>query len=283
MKFKFLFTPFFLAFIFLKCNSFTVSQDDVVARVGNNYFYRSDLESSLEKSLSMQDSLVKTNSIINDWARGILLQERSLVNLSETKIASLEQLVEEYRIDVFSNAYKAFVIKASLDTIVSDEEVLSFFDSNKSIFRLNQPLYQIRYIKIPFDNVDRSTIKKRFRLFSEDDRKFLDSLTYQFSSYFLNEKAWISKSELFNKLPFLNNDNLKQYIKKSQFFEVKDSLGLYLLQVQDFIERNEIAPIEHIQPTIQNIILNKRKREFLNQFNTEILQDAIKTKKLEIY
>lgn len=283
MKFKFLFTPIFLAFIFLKCNSFTVSQDDVVARVGNNYFYRSDLESSLEKSLSMQDSLVKTNSIINDWARGILLQERSLVNLSETKIASLEQLVEEYRIDVFSNAYKAFVIKASLDTIVSDEEVLSFFDSNKSIFRLNQPLYQIRYIKIPFDNVDRSTIKKRFRLFSEDDRKFLDSLTYQFSSYFLNEKAWISKSELFNKLPFLNNDNLKQYTKKSQFFEVKDSLGLYLLQVQDFIERNEIAPIEHIQPTIQNIILNKRKREFLNQFNTEILQDAIKTKKLEIY
>ena len=85
------------------------------------------------------------------------------------------------------------------------------------------------------------------------------------------------------KLPFLDNKNLNKYIKKSQFFEVKDSLDLYLFTVEDFVKSDEIAPIEYITPTIQNIILNKRKREFLIQFNREILQDAIKTKKLEIY
>lgn len=274
---------FFLLVFFTQCTQFTVNQDEVVARVGNAYLYRSDLVNRLEKSLSIQDSLVKVNGIINDWARDILIHERSLINLSESKISSLERLIEEYEMDIFSNAYKEFVVKASLDTIVSDSEIQTFFDVNKSIFKLNQPLYRIRFIKLPIDNNERYEITKRFRLFSEDDRSFLDSLSYQFSESFLNEKVWISKSELFEKLPFLNNKNLKQYIKKSQFFEVKESLELYLFVVKDFVGRNENAPIEYIEPTIQNIILNKRKREFLKQFNREILQDAIKSKKLEIY
>ena len=269
--------------MFIACKQFNVAQDDVVARVGNHYLYQSDLENLMIKSLSIQDSLVKVKGIINDWARDILLHERSLINLSDSKIKSLDMLVAEYEIDIFSNAYNEFVIKASLDTIVSDSEVQSFYDSNKAIFKLNHPLYRVRFIQLPLDHVRRKEITKRFRLFNDDDRQFLDSLSYQFSEYFLNDTVWISKNYLFNKSSFLNNDNLSKYIKKSQFFEVKDSLEVYLFVAKDYIGRNEFAPIEYIDPTIKNIILNKRKLEFLKQFNKEILQDAIKSKKLEIY
>ena len=283
MKFKIVATIFLLPLMFIACKQFNVAQDDVVARVGNHYLYQSDLENLMIKSLSIQDSLVKVKGIINDWARDILLHERSLINLSDSKIKSLDMLVAEYEMDIFSNAYNEFVIKASLDTIVSDSEVQSFYDSNKAIFKLNHPLYRVRFIQLPLDHVKRKEITKRFRLFNDDDRQFLDSLSYQFSEYFLNDTVWISKNYLFNKSSFLNNDNLSKYIKKSQFFEVKDSLEVYLFVAKDYIGRNEFAPIEYIDPTIKNIILNKRKLEFLKQFNKEILQDAIKSKKLEIY
>ena len=47
--------------------------------------------------------------------------------------------------------------------------------------------------------------------------------------------------------------------------------------------RNEIAPLSHINPTLKQILLNKRKLETMRQFNNDILEEAIQNKTLEIY
>ena len=74
-----------------------------------------------------------------------------------------------------------------------------------------------------------------------------------------------------------------RYLKSKRFFEIEDSIDLYLIFVKEVRRRNEIAPLSHINPTLKQILLNKRKLETMRQFNNDILEEAIQNKTLEIY
>jgi hypothetical protein len=86
-----------------------------------------------------------------------------------------------------------------------------------------------------------------------------------------------------SEISFLNQENVVKYLKKSQFFRVEDSLGVYLLYIDDVIKKGETAPKIILESTITNIILNQRKLKFTKQFEKDIIQDAIKSKTYETY
>ena len=85
------------------------------------------------------------------------------------------------------------------------------------------------------------------------------------------------------EMRFLNQENATKYLKKSQFFRVEDSLGVYLLYIDNMIKKGETAPKIILESTIKNIILNQRKLKFTKQFEKDIIQDAIKSKTYETY
>ena len=158
-----------------------------------------------------------------------------------------------------------------------------FLNNNKEIFRLKAPLFKVRYIHVPPYNVDKEKIKLSFQRFNYDDRVFLDSLSYQFSTYLLSDSLWINKNNLISKVSFLNQNNFDRLIKKSKFYNIEDTLGVYLFFIKDLLEEGELAPNEIFTSKIKNIILNKRKQELIKQFEKDILQDAIKSKTFEKY
>ena len=276
----------FLLILFLfsvSCNQFKVSKEEVIARVGSVYLYRTDLEKELDLFINKDDSILKTRNFIDQWARNQIILQQAKINLNLEEIESLDALIDQYKIDLYSNTYKQTVLNKSIDTIISVQEIDSFLIQNQSIFKLNSPLYQVRYIQLPHDNVDVNEIKRSFQRFNTEDVYFLDSLSFQFTNHILVDSVWINKSNLLSEISFLNQENLNKYIKKSQFFEIEDSLGVYLFFVKNHLMKGDIPPNEVLSPTIKNIILNQRKLKFNKQFEKDILHDAIKSKTYEIY
>lgn len=276
----------FLLILFLfsvSCNQFKVSKEEVIARVGSVYLYRTDLEKELDLFINKDDSILKTRNFIDQWARNQIILQQAKINLNLEEIESLDALIDQYKIDLYSNTYKQTVLNKSIDTIISVQELDSFLIQNQSIFKLNSPLYQVRYIQLPHDNVDVNEIKRSFQRFNTEDVYFLDSLSFQFTNHILVDSVWINKSNLLSEISFLNQENLNKYIKKSQFFEIEDSLGVYLFFVKNHLMKGDIPPNEVLLPTIKNIILNQRKLKFNKQFEKDILHDAIKSKTYEIY
>ena len=276
----------FLLILFLfsvSCNQFKVSKEEVIARVGSVYLYRTDLERELDLFINKDDSILKTRNFIDQWARNQIILQQAKINLNLEEIESLDALIDQYKIDLYSNTYKQTVLNKSIDTIISVQELDSFLIQNQSIFKLNSPLYQVRYIQLPHDNVDVNEIKRSFQRFNTEDVYFLDSLSFQFTNHILVDSVWINKSNLLSEISFLNQENLNKYIKKSQFFEIEDSLGVYLFFVKNHLMKGDIPPNEVLSPTIKNIILNQRKLKFNKEFEKDILHDAIKSKTYEIY
>ncbi len=123
----------------------------------------------------------------------------------------------------------------------------------------------------------------RFRNFSDGDLFFLDSLNYQFNDFLLDKPVWIDKNNLIKKIPLMNLLTLDFDLKKRDFFVFKDSLEVYLLKVFDHRKYNSPAPYEIVEGNIERILINREKLIFFKNFNKEILDDAVQTKKLEIF
>lgn len=265
------------------CANWVSDTDEVVARVGTTYLYREDLIKEFERFANDTDSLLKTRTYIDTWARDKILLQQAQLNLEEAEIEQLDYLVDQYRLDLYANAYRKAIVSKSIDTLVRSSEIDSFLLENKNVFKINAPLYQMRYIHLPPENVDQREIERSFQRFNRQDQFFLDSLSFQFYSYKLADSLWINRNTLMTEVGFLNQDNFSQYIKKSQFFKWEDTLGVYLFFVKDFLKKGSVAPREVVSSTIKNIIINQRKLNFAKQFERDILQDAIKSKNYETY
>ena len=72
-------------------------------------------------------------------------------------------------------------------------------------------------------------------------------------------------------------------VKKNLFYQLEDSLELYLIKVNQSALRNDIAPKDYFEPTLRQILVNKKKLEFIRNFENELYINAIQTKDLEIY
>ena len=273
-----------LFFLVIGCDQFyNVKQDVVVARAGNSYLYRSELRDNITVFSSKTDSIIQSENYINNWARKQLLFDQAIINLDIEAQKEMDELVNSYRSDLWSRSYKEFIVKSNIDTLISKTEIETYYRENQNNFRLNEAMVNLRYIALPTENIDLLEIKNKLIRFQEEDIRFLDSLTFQFNSYGLKDSLWLTKRELIRTLPIINENNFENYLKKSQFFLVEDAFEVYLLFVNNYMLRNEVAPLVSIENTIRKIVFNKRKLDFIKQFDKEILQDAIRTKKFQLY
>ena len=267
----------------ISCADWSTENDRVVARVGDVYLYSSDFEEELGDFIDETDSILKTRNYIDSWAKSQLFVQTTKRNLPNSELDDLEELIDQYRVELYTNAYIQSVVNTSLDTIVSTVEIDSFLQTNQGVFELNAPLYKARFIHLPPDNVDQNEIQRSFQRFNKEDRYFLDSLSFQYYNYLLADSIWLNKRDLMSEVSFLDRENPDKYLKKSQFFRVEDSLGVYLFYIDVLLEKGETAPRVMLESTIKNIIRNQRKLKFTKQFEKDIIQDAIKSKTYETY
>jgi len=274
---------FLLTSVFSCNNLGSKDQDSLVARVKDQYLLKEDLKAVLPKDLSTTDSTLFVNAYINRWARRHLLMEGAQRNLSVEQQKNYEDLISQYRTDLYTKAYLDGLVQQNLDTVISQEEVERFYELNNESFKLNENLIRLRYIKMAQSALNKEEIIERFRRYDSLDRTVLDSISVQFNSYSLRDSVWVSASQVINKIPVLKAQDKGELLKISNFIQLKDSINLYLINVVDVKKENEYAPLQYVLPSIKQMVSNKRKLELIKQLERDIINDAIETNDFEIY
>ena len=262
------------------CNELTsIKNDKLVSRVGENYLYESEIP---DFSL-YEDSLIRKKVFIDSWAREKILFDLSLVNLDQKSIINLDELIERYKRDLYINSYKDILVNSMVDSIISDSEIDEYYDKNLNKFKLNEDLIKFRFVKIPLDNINLNKIRNGLIRYSSFDMELIDSLSFQLASYNLNDSLWITKRDFFNQVDFVNYENQKKYVKKGQLISKRDSMYVNLLFIDDILQANSVAPRSYLTDRIKSTIYNNRKILLIKELNKEIINDAIKSKKYELY
>ena len=273
-----------LTWLLQSCDFFKETDDrKAIARVNDTYLYEEDIQSLLKEGMSSQDSAVVVTNFINRWATDQLLVSGAKRNLTEAKQEAFNKLAMEYKNDLYSKAYLEALVAKNIDTVVSIEEMEAYYNDNKQVFVLNEDLIKLRYINIDENRLDLKDVETKFKRFNETDKKELDSISIQFKSFSLKDSVWVKVDHVVDKIPPITSENRNELLKKSNFIQLKDSLGLYLVHINDVLLRNSTAPLEYVKPTIDKIVINKRKLELIRELEKDITKDAIKNKKFEIY
>lgn len=279
-----LFVSFLISTTMLSCLSLQVAeQDPVLARVESQYLYRSDLENMMPANLVLQDSVAISKALINAWAKKQLYYQKAQLQLTMDIQNELTQMVDEYQMDLWTQTYKESLVKSTIDTLITEELLKKYYITHAANFKLKEDLVQARFIRLPKNNKDLTIIKERFITYDSLDQRYLDSLSFHFTDYAIRPNQWFNRSELLDRLPILRERDFTNYLKKSQFFFIDQPIEVYLLLVNDYRRSNDTVPFSKIKQTLRKIVFNRRKLEVEKNIDQEILNDAIQTKKFEIY
>ncbi|KKN00902.1 hypothetical protein LCGC14_1133160 [marine sediment metagenome] len=266
------------------CNyAWKKEQPKALARVGEEYLFKDDVKAIMGKNLSPDDSASFVNNYINTWASKQLLLNKAKINLPEEKLAEYDAFVANYRTDLYTRAYKEALMQQVNDSTVSKAELESFYESEKENFRLKEMLVKLRFVALPKDFLNKVEVAERLKNFGEKDRIVLDSISVQFRKTSFNDSLWITASRIIDEIPPLTSENLDKQLKKSQFLNLEDDNGVYLAKILDVRAVDEIAPLSFIEPTIEQVLLSRRKLDFIRKLETEVIDEAIKEKEFEIY
>ncbi|MEL4307286.1 peptidyl-prolyl cis-trans isomerase [Joostella sp. CR20] len=278
------FIAIILVSLLSSCNLFkSEAVDNPVARVGEHYLLKSDLDNILHENISKEDSILLVQNYIQNWAQQQLLLERAKINISENKQTQFEELVRQYRADLYINAYKEALVEKSMDTLVSHREMEEFYEAHKINFKLNEDLVKLRYINLPPDFGELNSVRDALKRYNEKDKAYLQNTAIKFKAYTFNDSVWVKSSSVIKNIPKINVENKDSYLKKSHFFELSDSLGVYLVAVNEVLNRTETAPLAYVEPTVKKIILNKRKLAFIKNLEKDLLDGATRKKEFEIF
>ncbi len=267
-------------FLFIGCTNLSNNRsNDLIARAGEDFLYENDLP----KFVSEEDSIRKYINFVESWAKEKVLYDLSLVNLSQSKKNEIDELVDNYKVDLYINSYKDLIVNTRIDSIVSISQVDSFYRLNNINFKLNENLIKYRYIKVPNDNINLSRIRRSILRINEEDRLFLDSLNFQFADLKLKDSIWYTERDVISSLQFINQQNKSEYLIKNKLFTIEDSQYVNIFIIKDILKSGNIPPISYLYDRIKSTIINQRKLQLLQSLNKEILNDALKSRKYEIF
>lgn len=273
-----------LVLMFMGCSK-TSQQDntEAIARVNDVYLYESDLENLVPSGASKNDSVAIVKDYINRWAMQQLLVNRAEKNINKTKQQELEELINQYKIDLYSKSYLEDLVMTKVDTLISDDEIKRYYEKNKNNFKASEPLIKLRYINLIKGNTKLGIINNKLLNFSKKDQAELQKMAVQFKNYALNDSIWVDVNQVYEKLPFINQENKQKFISPGMAYQFTDNNLIWLVKIKDVVEKNNNVPLQYIKPTIKQIILNNRKKDLINKIQTEITNDAIKDKDFEIF
>ncbi len=254
-----------------------------LARVGEETLYQEDIAPLVDPGLNPSDSASFVNNLITSWATEQLLMQKARMNLPAGQIEEFEALISEYRADLYTRAYKEALVAQEADTVVSPGELQEFYNNEKENFRLQEKIVQLRFLELPPQFINRDEVTERLRRFDAEDQRFLDSVGVQFRKLNFNDSIWVPASRVIEEIPPLTFENEDEYLKKSQFFELEDDAGVYLAEVRDVMDVDAIAPLSYIEPTIRQVLLNRRKLRYLRRLENELIDEAIQQNELQIY
>ena len=270
----------FTALLLTSCSNISDNNsNDLIARAGENFLY----QNQLPPFSSEQDSILRYLNYIETWAKEKILYDLSLTNLSQSKKNDLDLLVEKYKVDLYINSYKDLIVNSRIDSIVTDQEIESFYNMNIDNFKLNENLLKYRYLKVPSDNINISRIRRYIQRLNESDRDFLDSLNFQFADLKINDTVWFTEREVISSIEFINQKNKSNYMRINRLYEFEDDQYTNYFIVKDLLKSGNIPPLSYLYDRIKSNVINQRKLSLIQNINKEILNDALKSSKYEVF
>ncbi|MDX2361504.1 MAG: hypothetical protein QNK23_11910 [Crocinitomicaceae bacterium] len=169
-------------------------------------------------------------------------------------------------------------LKKVLDTVVSQEEIQTFYDAHHDEFILHDYIVKALYLKIPVGlDFKSEEVHLNYLLKNDKDLEEVNSYAKLYAeNYYFNDSTWNYFNEIAADLPAskYNLDNIVLNRTKTYF---SDDNFTYFINIIDYKLKDEAPPVDFLNNEIKNIIVANRLQELIEQNESTLIQ-SIKEK-----
>ncbi len=262
---------FLISLFLVTCTVFeeeTAVQEEIpLAEAHNQRLYLSELDGMIPADASTADSISFIKLYVERWIRKSLLMHEAEKNIP--KDLNIDKLVRDYRSSLIRYNYEQQLVKEKMDSVITKEELSTFYEKNREQYQLETPIIRCNFIKIPQSAPDLKKLKNLWQSDSIPDRDTLVAYCNIYAEEFLlTDSIWYKVEDIATRLPkgTISSEN----ISNRKEISLDDNDYLYLLKIFEIINRKEIAPLAFIEDQASKVILHRRKIKLLEEHNEEL-------------
>jgi len=267
------------------CNAISslVHDDQVVAKVGKNKLYKSEVERFIPNLVSAEDSARLAEQYINTWAMDLLYLDVAERELSKGELDVSAEL-EDFRRSLLKYRYEQRYINDRLDTLITDEQIRSYYEAHQSDFELKRPVMKARFVDVMKDSPNKDAILRMMSSQEYNDVQRADTLAKSTAlRWFDSSDTWMDANEV-AKYFGLDHTQMLTYLRWDNTirYEPADRADLMVAYVCD-IRYDGPAPLDYCVPRIRDILMSARKHDLMNSLERDLLENALESKQFVVY
>ena len=253
-----------------------------LVEVSGEFLYKEDLQAALPLNISKDDSVLFAEHYIRNWIEDALLFDKAEGNIPDND--KISKLVENYRRALIMHTYQEDFFKQKTANEISEEEINAYYEKNKELFRLDNPLVKGLFIKVPLSSPDLGNVRVWYRKNNQDIIEKLEKYSLRNAvSYDYFYDRWTSVPDVAAKIPLKVLDTDANYLDKNRNVEVKDTAFCYFLHIEDFLGKDKQKPLDFARDEIKEILINLKRVEFINKVKEDLYQRASDRNKIIYY
>ena len=252
-----------------------VVERDALASVGGESLYKDEVDIVYAQYAGRVDSAAFVQDYIERWVKEKLFFEKAVGNVQATD--EIDKLVENYRKSLILNLYQDRLITQHLVPVISDEEVLQFYESERSLFFLSDPYIKGFYVKLPPKAANVRDVRKWCVKRGQENLDNLEKYCVEKGCdnlFFMEE--WLPFDVLVHKTP-LTEQQLMDRLEKNSTIEFKDGGATYFVCADSVLKRNDLKPIEMVADEIRELLVNRKKANFVKDVKSALYKEALET------
>jgi hypothetical protein len=266
--------------LLLLSSCFSKEEGRLIASVNKKHLLLSDVLDNMPNQI--EDSTYFVEKFMNDWIRKELMRSHAEMNLS-ADLFNYEKQIDDYRSSLLIYAYQQELLNQNFDTTIFLSEIEDYYEQYKDAFKLSKNIFKGRFIVVDKSAPDLRLLNKWYKSDNIESIEKLVDYCQQFAKeYYLPDRNWKYFSDINNRLPNLITEE-EYFLQRAKGVWLEDDIYRYYIYIKDYQIKGSISPLAVEKEKIKNILLNKKKIEYLKQLEDELYENGLALRKIKIY
>lgn len=267
------------------CKKATILSDEgpepvLLAQVFDYKLYFDDIKDLIQGYSNAEDSIQQVRSLTEHWVRDRLILVEAEKNFP--KEVNMNKLLEDYRQSLLRHFFEQRALEVRLDTVITENDLLSYYEANKEQHRLESGILRGYYFKIKRPQARGDKILQWWKTFPQQHLN--DILAYANKHAKTNWSDSTQWHEMQMVIQLFPEGTLSPAaIRSNRGIVREDRDFIYLLYPIEVYYEQDIAPLARIREQAARFILHQRELELLERIKKEIYDRDIQNERVKIY
>lgn len=273
----------FLLLLFIGCKeeapANTADPDEILVQYEGRKLRFKEVAENIPEEIQGEDSLQFINNFIDRWLKDQILIKDASTQLNE--LDEINQLAEKYKDELLLLKYEEKLLQEKLDTAISDAELLRYYNSNKSNYKLESTIFRFAMIKANKPVTDSRKLDQLWANLNQNSLQALNMYCQNNADIcFLNPAKWYQWVDIKSFIPakFLQEKSINAGLRR----DFADFSHSYKIHFYEVVRPHEDPPLSFVKDQAKKAILHQRKIKLLENHKTERYEKELKEKRIQI-